>query len=398
MNERDASHIPLDFRNKFLDVLTNNDDTKIRNLKNYISTANDNMRDTIINFVKQSPINNNKLQEFTENLTNITTFNETGNKLLVDHTDETIYKMMGFIKNAIRNIGNVFPNRVINKVDFSSIETMELPSHWNLSEIHQTDLITNIHAHYVALYALYSDSDIVLILKKIIILSQDIQQLANNTFFNTSVNPDEKQSINSIFDKRFINMIFSFYFYSILNFIISLQDDSEIIFKNEFTATSIEDIDDMEELEIKMGNKKELENKLAKILTSFISVIVIDKECINLNYTMLTEKMVRSKEREKDVITDNFEKMTKETRIIQNLIKNHKLKEWNKGMQKGLFKYDKEFYDTERKEQNRLKDLDDISQIELDEKEAIDAEIMEDNQDNYLGEDADYEDAGDDQY
>jgi hypothetical protein len=118
------------------------------------------------------------------------------------------------------------------------------------------------------------------------------------------------------------------------------------------------------------------------------------------------ERILRSKEREKDVITENFKKMTDETRQVQDLIKNHRLEQWNKGMQKGLFRYEKDTYDDERTEQDRLAKIDimlkqknqettDTAILEMTEQELADEEMdREDNQIDYMGEDADFEEMG----
>jgi hypothetical protein len=428
MNERDTDHVPKVFRDKFMNVLTQDetdslfeDTTEMRELKNYLSSANEKMKGDIIECVRtSSKIKGSDLQAFTENLENITTLRETGNNTFMENTDETIYKMVGFIKNAVRDMVSVFPNMIINKVDYS---TVKIPTHWTLSQVHETDLKTNINSHYSVLYKLYDDPDIVIIMRKLMNLTKDIEILANNTFFNTPLNIGDQKYIYSIFDRRLTMMLFKFYFYSILTTLISLRDDSEVALKNVYKAVDarISNIDDelmsiqqasdlatgnMSELEIVMGDKKELSDKIAMILTSFMSVVDVDKKSIDFNYTILMERILRSKEREKDVITENFKKMTDETRQVQDLIKNHRLEQWNKGMQKGLFRYEKDTYDDERAEQDRLTKIDiilkqknqettDTSVLEMTEQELADEEMdREDNQIDYMGEDADYDEMG----
>jgi hypothetical protein len=428
MNERDTDHVPKVFRDKFMNILTQDEtdglfeDTKeMRELKNYLSSANEKMKGDIIECVRSSSkIKGSDLKSFTENLENITTLKETGNNTFMENADETIYKMVGFIKNAIRDMVSVFPNMILNKVEYS---TVKIPTHWALSQVHETDLKTSINSHYSVLYKLYDDPDIVIIMRKLMNLSKDIELLANNTFFNTPLNIGDQKYMYSIFDRRLTMMLFKFYFYSILTTLISLRDDSEVALKNIYKAVDarISSIDDelmsiqnasdlatgnMSELDIVMGDKKELSDKIAMILTSFMSVIDVDKKSIDFNYTILMERILRSKEREKDVITENFKKMTDETRQVQDLIKNHRLEQWNKGMQKGLFRYEKDTYDDERAEQDRLTKIDimlkqknqetnDTAVLELTEQQLADEEMdMEDNQIDYMGEDADYDEMG----
>ena len=428
MNERESDHVPKVFRDKFMNILTQDetdglfeDTPEMRELKNYLSSANEKMKGDIIECVRaSSKIKGSDLQTFMENLENITTLRETGNNTFMENADETIYKMVGFIKNAIRDMVSVFPNMILNKVDYS---TVNIPKHWALSQVHETDLKTNINSHYSVLYKLYDDPDIVVIMRKLMNLSKDIELLANNTFFNTPLNLGDQKYMYSIFDRRLTMMLFKFYLYTILTTLISLRDDSEVALKNVYKAVDarISNIDDelmsiqhasdlatgnMSELEIVMGDKKELSDKIAMILTSFMSVIDVDKKAIDFNYKILMERILRSKEREKDVITENFKKMTDETRQVQDLIKNHRLEQWNKGMQKGLFRYEKDTYDDERAEQDRLTKIDimlkqksqetnDTSVLEMTEQQLADEEMdRENDQIDYMGEDADFEEMG----
>jgi hypothetical protein len=428
MNERDSDTLPRVFREKFMNILTQDetdglfeDTPEMREFKNYLSSANEKMRGDIIECVRESSkIKGADLQEFTNNLDNIATLKETGNNTFMENTDETIYKMVGFIKNAIRDLVSVFPNMILNKVDYA---TVNISKHWGLSQVHESDLKENINSHYSELYKLYDDPDIVIIMQKLMNLSKDIELLATNTFFHTPLNVGEQKYMYSIFDRRLMMLLFKFYFYSILTNLISLRDDSDVALKNVYKAVDaqISNIDDelmsiqhasdlatgnISELEIVMGDKKELSDKIAMILTSFMSVVVVDKKAIDFNYTILMERILRSKEREKDVITENFKKMTDETRQVQDLIKNHRLEQWNKGMQKGLFRYEKDTYDDERAEQDRLakidimlkqknQDTNDTSILELDEQQLAEEEMERENdQIEYMGEDADYDEMG----
>jgi len=76
-------------------------------------------------------------------------------------------------------------------------------------------------------------------------------------------------------------------------------------------------------------------------------MICNDKSAIDENYESLMEKVLRSKEKEKDDITYAFKEMNDNERDIQNILKNNKLERWSKGLQKGLVKYSKDTYEEE---------------------------------------------------
>ena len=104
------------------------------------------------------------------------------------------------------------------------------------------------------------------------------------------------------------------------------------------------------ELEIVSGEKEQISEKIADLLVAFSSIICGDKEAINYNYESLMERVLRAKEKEKDIMTDYLKEMTDEEREIDNLFKNHKLEKWSKGLQKGLREYQKDTYDEERED------------------------------------------------
>ena len=158
----------------------------------------------------------------------------------------------------------------------------------------------------------------------------------------------------------------------------------------------------VDEFEIVRGEKKQLEVKISNLLVEYMKIVCNSKTKIDLNYQSIKDKILRSKEKEKNDITEDLRNLTDEEREIQNLFKNNKLEKWSKGLQKGLTQYVKETYDEERDalEKQVLKerklgrksdvtdmnkdiyalDMDDEAQINQD----IDAEVN--NLNEYLGE------------
>ena len=101
---------------------------------------------------------------------------------------------------------------------------------------------------------------------------------------------------------------------------------------------------------IAKGLKSQVGNEIAILLETYINMGVADKKAMNWTYEQIMERVLRSKEREKDNITSYLKNMTDEEREIENLFKNNKLERWSKGLQKGLTQYVKETYDEEREE------------------------------------------------
>jgi hypothetical protein len=429
MDERDVTNIPSAFRVKFLDIMNNfeigslfEDTIEMRNFKNYLAKTNETMLNDIRNFIKRSPgIKDKDIKNFNECIEYIAEFQETGDNIYIERADETIYKMVGFIKNSLRTLTREFPNIIINKVDNTRVT---IPKHWNLSDRHNNDIIEIIRKHYALLNEYYNDPEITLAMKKMIRLTRDTEILARNTLFFAPIQVDTDKYMYSVFDRRLTIMLFKFYFYSVFTDIISLKDDDEILLKTVIKPVSSEEdigdissVDavndknngDISELEIIRGEKKEFSSKIANLLVTFSTILCNDKRVIDYNYKSLMERVLRAKEREKDIITGTLKEMTDEEREVENIFKNNKLERWSKGLQKGLVSYEKDTYDEERENMEKqaltemalgkksvVTDMNrDIYVLDTVQAEADDADIdREETLITYLGEDAEYEDYG----
>ena len=165
---------------------------------------------------------------------------------------------------------------------------------------------------------------------------------------------------------------------------------------------------DVASISIKIGDLQDFKRRTAQLLTAFLEIDMDNKSSIDLTYAKISEKMNRSKQVEKKMITDFFRDMESDERQVKFLEKQYKMGRWNVGMQKGLVQYDKSTYDRERGEiierLNGTNEVDDdvaigerdIYEIEQDEaaeveeeydREANDiTELGEDYQDDYYGE------------
>jgi hypothetical protein len=402
------------------------DTPEMRVLQNYLAAANDSMVATINSFMQKSGvINDSDYKRFKECIDNINEFQETGVNMVIDAKDETVFKMMNFIKNSLRCLTRELPNIIINEVDNANIK---IPKHWGLSERHTSDIRDIINKHYVSLYEFYKDDDIVSILQKYMRATRDTEVLASLTEFYAPLKMSEDKYIYSTMERRLVVRLFKFYFYSTLIDLISLKDDDEVLLRRvdkPRTANAMEDADvddlmstaqafdkqngDITELEIISGEKKDISEKIAKLLNAFIMIICQDKKVINYNYKSMMDKVLRSREKEKDDITSRLKHMTDEEREVETIFKNQQLESWSKGLQKGLVSYEKRTYDEEREAMEKQMLMDqrmaknkDISEMN---KEMYRFDLMVEDQDaaeiedeamriDYMGEDADPEEFG----
>ena len=174
-----------------------------------------------------------------------------------------------------------------------------------------------------------------------------------------------------------------------LKTIAEVENDEEADYSEEMTTISIQ-----------VGNVQDFKTRTAQLLVAFLDIDLENKKSMDLDYSRISDKMNRSKQSEKKMITDFFRDMDSEERKVKNLEKTYKMGRWNVGMQKGLVQYDKSTYDRERGEiierLNNTADVDDdvaimerdIYQIDQDDEAAVDAEYeAEANDITGLGED-----------
>jgi hypothetical protein len=208
--------------------------------------------------------------------------------------------------------------------------------------------------------------------------------------------------------------LFNFYFLNVLTDLISLQKDKDLLgvpLKQLEEETDVSDTDTFMtkayEQDILVGNETGLAEKITSVIVTFTNFICKDKSAIDYNYKSLMDFILRSKEKEKDEITDYLGKMTVEERAIEDLFKNNKLERWSIGQQKGYHTYVGDTYDEEREQMEEkaiqevklnkssvVTDMNrDIYRLDMLSDSNADAEQnKEDNIITYMGEDAEPED------
>lgn len=184
-------------------------------------------------------------------------------------------------------------------------------------------------------------------------------------------------SFYSIFDKKTCYQLIFYIFYSVfLEYIELAHNDNMLkmdiyekkmerrsmirekadVFSNN--SSNYEDLDerlvdvdeDLNETQVLEGKQEDLKTRIASLLVDFINTIQKNKTMLDMTYEDISEKIRDSKKREKDMIIKRLDKLTKEERRVENMMKEFKLGKWNVGEQRGLVVYDQETQDRERQE------------------------------------------------
>jgi hypothetical protein len=287
-------------------------------------------------------------------------------------SNDAIYNFTHFFKSFIDNFIKVFPNIILNKVDYKE---NYIPKYLGLSKIHENKIKFIISDYYDKLRIFYDVPALNNILQKIQRSCDNLLKLSKNTPTFVSIKRNDGTEIKPIFDERTSKFLYEYYLLKILNEYINLSDEPDMIVKRvqrknivgdkaylddiisvdylDETNTAIDinvDIDNRIEFDTNLlsGDKKELKQKVANLLIEFLRTMNSYKEIVDISYDQVVDRIFKLKEKEKDIITDRLKTMTDEERDADTILKVNKLGVWSKGLQKGLTTYVKETYDEER--------------------------------------------------
>jgi hypothetical protein len=360
--------------------MMDSDTKELENMKRYLSKANKDMYNEIINFFGQNgnlyEKDYEKIHDFMANIYKWN-FDETDNS--TKYYDEGLFKITQFIKNSVHNISKVYPSILINDATFYK----NIPKHWELSEEHVKDIGKFIDNYYESIEKFKGDKVLMTLLNEVTIRLVDINQFLQNipintditkTFINEKGNP-EIDYFHSLFDKKSIYMLYSYCFYSVIFEYIACSTEPDMLrtdieelkmgrrnrIKNNSNPANLlhsEGIDitetnegydnEIREIQITTGDVLELKSRVSNLLITFLNVEQTNKTTIDFSYEQVIKRVSRSKEKEKRGIIEKLGNMSIEERKVEDMLKNRRLGRWNVGQQKGLFMYDQNTYDRER--------------------------------------------------
>jgi len=345
-------------------------------LNKYLSNANAEMLSVIVDFMSKNAKGKWSKREYLQNnLANIHIWK-------LDTTDANMYTVIQFLKNSVYNMSRLYPEMI----HMNHISSSRVKHHWNLAKIHEIQVSTFLQKHYENLREFKRDSVLNLLINDTQIrlgdLTTFLQTLPlfmpiHKTFIESETNKTSQMSWYSLFSKRTIYMLLIYIWYSVLyEYITSshneeflqtdvldqkemrrnkLKENADRLAPGESPAEMDKDTDLAEyndsllenEVEIKMGDKKQLRERVAGMLSAFLDMEIGTKEEIDMSYAEIDKKIRKSKQDEKKLITDFLRDMDKDERKVEDLKKQLKLGRWNVGMQKGLVTYDKATYERE---------------------------------------------------
>ena len=363
------------------DVGTDETTKEVKDLNNFLIKQIESMKIDLLEFLRENKgrdVTRNKINEVNKFINTLSDWSADNSQTRSQYknkkgiSNDSIYNFTHFFKSFIDNFVKVFPNIILNKVDYKE---NYIPKYLGLSKIHENKIKNIIGDYYKNLCVFYDVPALNNILQRIQRSCDNLLKLSKNTPTFVSIKRKDATEIKSIFDERTSKFLYEYYLLKILSEYIYLSDEPAMIVKRvqrknivgnkvdledivsvdylDETNTAIDinvDIDNRIEFDTNLltGDKKELKQKVANLLIEFLRMMNSYKEIVDVSYDQVADRIFKLKEKEKDIITDRLKTMTDEERDADTILKVNKLGVWSKGLQKGLTSYVKETYDEER--------------------------------------------------
>ena len=284
----------------------------------------------------------------------------------INISHDSTYSSVTFFKTFIDNITNVFPSIILNKGDYD-VNEKQLAS-WNLSSSHATELTSVINAYYDKFKPFYENPVLSGVLRRMADDTKRILSLIANTPSLTTIQYKSK-TIKPIFDETTSKYLFEYYLLSILGHYIELCDDDEVLHSDNidrdkdkeglFSVSHMNSlVDDYENNDGNInqltGDKTQLKDQVVKFFLAYCNIMQNYKDNMDYSHEDIIERIFKIKQKEKNMVTSRLGSMTDEERNADTILKVNKLGVWNKGLQKGLTRYDKKTYDDDKVLTNNL--------------------------------------------
>jgi hypothetical protein len=292
----------------------------------------------------------------------------------IDTTPSAIYRIQRFVYNFIEQFVNVYPSVIQNRAN-----PVLVPKHWELDGKHIDKLSGALSVLRTQLFQFHQNRSIEHLFESI------RHRLSPLILFVRSIpifSPIVKAGVEyySLYSKDTTYLLLKYCWYSVLyEFILGTEDPDIITFDRRmqiarrrentddiFGVDSDEEEDEnvLYEVELNEGDITKVKNDACKLLLVALQYESSTKATIDMTIDEFKFKNQRKRDKEKKQITDAFERMEKNERSVENMLKQFKIGRWNVGMQKSLFNYNGETYNRQQ-ELNQYLNQDDVDEGDI---------------------------------
>jgi hypothetical protein len=323
MNKQDDKIFPVDFLTQMYNIvdpdMSDQYDANVRKMKDYLSKEIATIQENLISMLSSNGMPRKEIQKLNRCLQTLLKFPATGTGRVVDIETETGVREHEFTKLLLNEISVTLPNVIVNGVDYTSIKP---PKHWNLSKRHSDDFVAMIKKYYEPMSSLYSNELFSEILSDYVDRARHVHRFISSITYNRS------ETLKYGIDHVLTDMISR---YSIVTLLMKLNELSHLASEKH-----------------PLSDRTTLVDMTSRFTTKLLTMICNDKDSINYNYTSLMTRIMRAKEKEKNIMTDYLKDMTEDARKVERVFKQYKLGKWSLGEQKGYRVYEGSMYDKER--------------------------------------------------
>ena len=336
----------------------------MRTFKNYLAKQNLKMKTDLLDFIKSnaSELNDKGYKKIQNTLYKLMSWEKSDNSV-EGISDDTRYKNIQFVRDYIVNFSSIFPSIITKQVDYSSIK---LPNYWKLPKTHKKNITKIINEYYFNLREFYNDGVLSKVLNAVPLMTGKLMMMMKATPYFTDIG-----ETHTIFDERTSKLLFEYYFLQCFMTYIQLGENDDMIARPVRESAYLEDEEQgqgenitegdavemdalREEPQQRLGNRKNLKMRMAKLFIAYLDILSKHKEIVDISYEKVMDAVFKSKEREKDTFTDRLKGISDDARKVDTILKINKLGVWSKGLQKGLTTYVASNYDKELGEMEEM--------------------------------------------
>ena len=198
--------------------------------------------------------------------------------------------------------------------------------------------------------------------------NKNLEKMYDISKLSKQINP--REDIKSFNSKIVIDILSTLVYESFIN-LIKLIDAEASVAQEENPDN------------ISSSSIRGIKQNISMYMIFIVKELMNEKSIAGLEEGDVKERMQRYKDKEKNLVRQTLRDMPEEARRVDNEFKKLRLGRWNKGLQKGLTKYDAETYDDERNEGivNVREQMIGVDNYEAEEAKVREAQIEEEEYD-----------------
>jgi hypothetical protein len=298
------------------------------------------------------------------------------------------------ISNSVYLFSKVFPSQIMNGHFCETI-----PKHWNFAIIHQKKIERQfIEKYYGELTPFFiqnnSENTFATYLSRVQNRIYDLSMFMEQIPRFSPIRKGE-YTFYSLYPENTIMLLYKYCWYSVLHEYVVVSTDAEFkrMREEEWKKKTRENMKEqfdvidsgeaIRQIRIVESEDMELRKQASDLLVAMLKIESGVKTTVDKSYASVMEDTMKLKYKDKLRITDYLASLNKDDRKLEQLLRSHKLGRWNVGLQKGLYQYDKNTYETEvneeliyrvPQEQGQEMEVEDLDRIDETENEVYEAE------------------------